>query len=53
MIYDWNRNSAAPWFLSSTSDMDSESAVPISKDEAQAIMSYYIGRDVNLTRFVK
>ena len=53
VIYDWNRNSSAPWFLSYTSDMDSASAIPISEDEAQAIMSYYIGREVNLTRFVK
>ena len=53
VIYDWNRNSSSPWFLSYTDDMDSASATPISKDEAQAIMSYYIGRDVNLTRFMK
>ena len=53
VIYDAVRNPDAPWFSSYLSEMDASTGQPISEDEARAIMGYYTGEQLNLTRFSK
>lgn len=51
VIYDSNRNSSAPWFLSYITEMDASSAQSITESEAKTIMSYYTGKQIELTPF--
>ena len=51
VIYDANKNSSAPWFVSYISDMDASAAQPVTEDEAKTIMNYYSGQKIEMTPF--
>ncbi len=51
VIYDANKNSSAPWFVSYISDTDTSAAQPITEYEAKAIMNYYTGTKLDMTPF--
>ena len=51
VIYDRNKNSSEPWFVSYISESDASTAEPITESEAQAIMNYYSGQKIEMTPF--
>ncbi len=52
VIYDSEKNSDNPWFLSYMNEYDTSGALPIAQEEAQKILSYYTGTEITLTPFV-